>query len=480
VTMQQEEFVTQITKQNEDFSQWYTDVIKKADLVDYAPVKGFMVIKPYGYAIWENMQRELDRMLRASGHRNAYFPLFIPEHLLQKEAEHVEGFAPEVAWVTAGGNEQLTERIAVRPTSEAIVCSMYSKWIRSYRDLPILYNQWCNVVRWEKSTRPFLRTSEFLWQEGHTAHATEEEGEEETLKILEIYRDFAENVLAIPMLVGEKSKKEKFAGALRTYSMEALMLDGKALQAGTSHNLGQHFAKVFDIQYLDKDGQLKYVWTTSWGVSTRLIGGIIMVHGDDRGLVLPPRIAPYQVVIVPIAQHKEGVLEKAREIYKNLSTNFRVELDERDTYSVGWKFNEWELKGVPVRLEIGPRDIKNNQVVAVRRDNGEKTPISIAELDIRIKDLLDDIQKGIFNKALEFRDSNIRSAKTKEELISIMDNQLGFVKAFWCESEECEAEIKARTGATTRCIPFDQEETEGNCVVCGRHAKRFAYFAKAY
>jgi prolyl-tRNA synthetase len=373
MSKQQENFVKQITKQNEDFSQWYTDVIRKADLVDYAPVKGFMVIKPYGYALWENMQRELDNMLKASGHKNAYFPLFIPEHLLQKEAEHVEGFAPEVAWVTIGGTEELSERIAVRPTSEAIVCSMYSKWIKSYRDLPILYNQWCNVVRWEKSTRPFLRTSEFLWQEGHTAHATEEEAQEETLKILDIYRDFAENVLAIPMLTGEKSQKEKFAGAKMTYSMEAMMLDGKALQAGTSHNLGQHFAKVFDIQYLDRDGVLKYVWTTSWGVSTRLIGGIIMVHGDDRGLVLPPKVAPYQVVIVPIAQHKEGVLEKAGEIYKELSQGYRVELDDRDTYSVGWKFNEWELKGVPLRLEIGPRDIQNNQVVAVRRDTGEKT-----------------------------------------------------------------------------------------------------------
>ena len=398
MSKQQEDYVKQITKQNEDFSQWYTDVIRKADLVDYAPVKGFMVIKPYGYALWENMQRELDKMLKASGHKNAYFPLFIPEYLLQKEAEHVEGFAPEVAWVTIGGTEELTERIAVRPTSEAIVCSMYSKWIKSYRDLPILYNQWCNVVRWEKSTRPFLRTSEFLWQEGHTAHATEEEAQEETLKILDIYRDFAENVLAIPMLTGEKSEKEKFAGAKMTYSMEAMMLDGKALQAGTSHNLGQHFAKVFDIQYLDRDGELKYVWTTSWGVSTRLIGGIIMVHGDDRGLVLPPRVAPCQVVIVPIAQHKEGVLEKAGEIYENLSERFRMELDDRDTYSVGWKFNEWELKGVPLRLEIGPRDIQNNQVVAVRRDR-RKTVIE-TEAD-KNRALLEEIQKDI-SKALEF------------------------------------------------------------------------------
>ncbi|NLX86215.1 MAG: proline--tRNA ligase [Clostridiales bacterium] len=480
MSRQEEEFVTQITKQNEDFSQWYTDVIRKADLVDYAPVKGFMVIKPYGYALWENMQRALDDKLRATGHSNAYFPLFIPESLLQKEAEHVEGFAPEVAWVTAGGNEQLTERIAVRPTSEAIVCSMYSKWIRSYRDLPILYNQWCNVVRWEKSTRPFLRTSEFLWQEGHTAHASEEEAEEEALRILDIYKDFAENTLAIPVLTGQKSQKEKFAGALRTYTMEALMLDGKALQAGTSHNLGQHFAKVFDIQYLDKDGQLKYVWSTSWGVSTRLIGGIIMVHGDDRGLVLPPRVAPLQVVIVPIAQHKEGVLEKAAELQRNLSAKYRVKLDDRDTYSVGWKFNEWELKGVPVRLEIGPRDISSGQVVAVRRDTGEKISIAFEELEGRLSDLLEDIQLGIFNKALRFRDSNIRTARSMEEMASIMENQMSFVKAHWCESAECEAKVKEKTGATIRCIPFEQENGSGECMVCGGDAKRFVYFAKAY
>ncbi|MDD2573162.1 MAG: proline--tRNA ligase [Bacillota bacterium] len=480
MSKQNEDFVKQITKQNEDFSQWYTDVIRKADLVDYAPVKGFMVIKPYGYALWENMQRELDKMLKASGHKNAYFPLFIPENLLQKEAEHVEGFAPEVAWVTIGGTEELAERIAVRPTSEAIICSMYSKWIKSYRDLPILYNQWCNVVRWEKSTRPFLRTSEFLWQEGHTAHATEEDAQEETLKILGIYKDFAEKVLAIPMLTGEKSEKEKFAGAKMTYSMEAMMLDGKALQAGTSHNLGQHFAKVFDIQYLDRDGELKYVWSTSWGVSTRLIGGIIMVHGDDRGLVLPPRVAPYQVVIVPIAQHKEGVLEKAGEIFKNLSERYRVELDDRNTYSVGWKFNEWELKGVPLRLEIGPRDIQNNQVVAVRRDTGEKTIISMGELEKEIGTLLEEIQRGIFQKALEYRDKSIRVANNMEEFASLIESQRGFIKAMWCEASECEATIKEKTGATTRCIPFEQDKTGDRCVVCGKPAERVAYFAKAY
>ncbi len=476
----QEDFVTQIAKQNEDFSQWYTDVIRKADLVDYAPIKGFMVIKPYGYAIWENMQREMDKRFRATGHKNAYFPLFIPESLLQKEAEHVEGFAPEVAWVTAGGNEQLTERIAVRPTSEAIVCSMYSKWIRSYRDLPVLYNQWCNVVRWEKSTRPFLRTSEFLWQEGHTAHATEEEAEQETLKILGIYKDFAENILAIPVLTGVKSQKEKFAGAVRTYSMEALMLDGKALQAGTSHNLGQHFAKVFDIQYLDRDGQLKNVWSTSWGVSTRLIGGVIMVHGDDRGLVLPPKIAPSQVVIIPVAQHKEGVLDKTKEIFDNLSKLYRVELDDRDTYSPGWKFNEWELKGVPIRLEVGPRDIQSNQVVAVRRDTGEKMAIPMGELEKRIAVLLEDIHSNIYKKALAHREMNTHAAANMEELISIMGRKMGFVKAMWCQDTACEAEIKEKTGATTRCIPFEQDNADGRCVVCGKKADTAAYFAKAY
>ena len=475
-----DDFVTHITKQEEDFSQWYTDVIRKADLVDYSPVRGCMVIKPYGYAIWENMQRELDKRFKATGHTNAYFPLFIPESLLQKEIEHVEGFAPEVAWVTAGGDEQLSERLAVRPTSETLICSMYAKWIKSYRDLPVLYNQWGNVVRWEKSTRPFLRTSEFLWQEGHTAHATEKDAEEETLRILDVYRDFAENVMAIPMVLGKKSEREKFAGALRTYTMEALMLDGKALQAGTSHNLGQHFAKVFDIQYLDRDGELKYVWTTSWGTSTRMIGGVIMVHGDNRGLVLPPAIAPYQAVIVPVAQHREGVLEKAREIFENLSSEYRIYLDDRDTYSPGWKFNEWELKGVPVRLEIGPRDIQKGEVIAVRRDTGEKTAIKISKLQERVGALLVDIHIGIYRKALEFRENNTHNAGSIEQLVSIIEKKTGFVRAHWCGNDECEAFVKEKTGATIRCIPFKQEQSGGRCVVCGKKAEELAYFAKAY
>lgn len=420
----QREFVTHITAREEDFSQWYTDVILKADLVDYAPVKGCMVIKPYGYAIWENIQKELDERFRATGHKNAYFPLFIPESLLRKEAEHVEGFAPEVAWVTRGGSEELTEPLVVRPTSETIICAMYSKWIQSYRDLPILLNQWCNVVRWEKSTRPFLRTSEFLWQEGHTVHATEEEAEEETLRMLGIYKEFAENVLAIPVVVGRKSEKEKFAGALRTYTMEAMMQDGKALQAGTSHNLGQHFARVFDIQFLDKDGQLKYAWQTSWGVSTRLIGAIIMVHGDERGLVLPPKVAPVQVIVIPIAMHKEGVLDKAREVYKTIAdAGIRVEIDDRDTQTPGWKFNEWELKGVPIRLEIGPKDIEKNQVVLVRRDSFEKVPVPIDGVVQVINDMLSDIHKGIYQKALKMREDFTHVAHNFDEFKEILDEK---------------------------------------------------------
>ncbi len=477
----QQEFVTYITPREEDFSQWYTDVILKADLVDYAPVKGCMVIKPYGYAIWENIQRELDARFKATGHKNAYFPLFIPESLLRKEAEHVEGFAPEVAWVTRGGSEELAEPLVVRPTSETIICAMYSKWIQSYRDLPVLLNQWCNVVRWEKSTRPFLRTAEFLWQEGHTVHATEEEAEEETLRMLGVYKEFAENVLAIPVVVGRKSEKEKFAGALRTYTMEAMMQDGKALQAGTSHNLGQHFAKVFDIQYLDRDGQLKYAWQTSWGVSTRLIGAIIMVHGDERGLVLPPKVAPVQVVIIPIAMHKEGVLDKAREVYNMIAdAGVRVEIDDRDTQTPGWKFNEWELKGVPVRLEIGPKDIEKNQVVLVRRDNFEKIAVPMDNVVQAINDMLVEVHKGIYDKALKMRENFTHVAHNFDEFKEAIEVRKGFVKAMWCGERECEDNIKTETGATTRCIPFEQEHIDDHCVYCGRPAKHMVYFAKAY
>src|SRR5690554_5702828 len=378
----------------EDFPRWYTDVILKAELVDYSSVKGCMVIRAYGYEIWERIQAVMDGMFKATGHRNVYFPLFIPESLLNKEKDHVEGFAPEVAWVTKGGDEELEERLCVRPTSETLFSTMYAKWVGSWRDLPMLYNQWCNVVRWEKSTRPFLRTSEFLWQEGHTLHESYEEAQEETLQMLDIYSEVAEEHLAIPMVVGRKSDKEKFAGAYATYTMEALMHDGKALQSGTSHNLGQHFTKAFDITYTGREGDIEYPYHTSWGLSTRLIGGLIMVHSDDNGLVLPPKIAPTQVVVIPVAQHKEGVLDKAYEIKKQLEEQFRVEIDDSDGYSPGWKFNQWEMKGVPIRLEIGPRDIKNNQVVIARRDNGGKNILSMDNLNENIQKQLEDVQQG--------------------------------------------------------------------------------------
>lgn len=475
-----EEFVSHIARRSENFPQWYTDVIKKTDLVDYSDVKGFMVIKPYGYGIWELIQQEMDARFKATGHKNAYFPLLIPEALLQKEAEHVEGFAPEVAWVTQGGNEQLQERLAIRPTSETVICSMYSKWIQSYRDLPVLMNQWCNVVRWEKSTRPFLRTSEFLWQEGHTVHATAEEAEEETVRMLGVYREFAENVLAIPVITGQKTEKEKFAGAQHTYTIEAMMQDGKALQMGTSHNLAQHFAKVYDITFLDKDGELKYGYSTSWGVSTRMIGGVIMVHGDDRGLALPPRVAPTQVVVLPIAMHKEGVLEEAKKLYQTLvDAGLRVELDDRENQSPGWKFNEWEMKGVPARIEIGPRDIENGQVTIVRRDTFEKSTAPIEGIGAHICALMDQIHQTMFEKAKELRDSRIMHASNKEELAEGV--KTGFVKGMWCGDRECEDAIKEKTGATTRCIPFDESVKEGACCShCGKPAKHEMYFAKAY
>ncbi len=476
-----EEFVAHIAKRADDFPQWYTDLVLKTDMADYSDVKGCMVIKPYGYGVWELIQSEMDRRFKETGHKNAYFPLLIPESLLMKEAEHVEGFAPEVAWVTHGGKEELTERLAIRPTSETIFGSMYSKWIQSYRDLPMLLNQWCNVMRWEKSTRPFLRTSEFLWQEGHTVHATAEEAEEETVKMLNVYREFSENVLAIPVIVGQKSEKEKFAGAKHTYTMEAMMQDGKALQMGTSHNLGQNFAKSYDITFLDKDGVLKYGYTTSWGTSTRMIGGLIMVHGDDRGLVLPPKVAPVQVMILPIAQHKEGVLEKANEIFAELKTaGLRVELDDRENQSAGWKFNECEMKGIPVRLEIGPKDIEKGTVVLVRRDTFEKTFVPMESLATTVSQLLEDIHISLFEQAKQRRDERITSATDFETFKQGV--QSGFVKAMWCGDSECEAEIKQKTGATSRCMPFDdeQEHLSDCCVHCGKPAYKMMYFAKAY
>jgi len=476
----EQKFVKEITPMEKDFAQWYTDIILKTDMVDYSPVRGCMVIKPYGYSVWEGIQRVADMRFKKTGHKNAYFPLLIPESFLRREADHFQGFVPEVLWVTQGGSEELTERLAIRPTSETIICTMYSKWIKSYRDLPLLINQWCNVVRWEKTTRPFLRTAEFLWQEGHTVHATYEDAQKETLLMLEIYRQVAEDELAIPVILGAKSKQETFAGADVTYTMEAMMHDGKALQAGTSHNLGQNFTKMFDIKFLDKDGELKYAWSTSWGISTRLIGAIIMVHGDNRGLKMPPRIAPIQVVIIPIATHKEGVLDKAYELKKLLEDKYRVELDDREEYSAGWKFNEWEMKGVPLRLEIGPKDIENNQVTAVRRDTLEKFTLPLDNLDEKIGEILDDIHNTMYKMAAENREKKTFSTVDYEEIKRIFKENPGFIKTMWCESDECENKLKADTGATIRCIPFEQEHIGDVCPMCGKKATKMVYIAKAY
>jgi prolyl-tRNA synthetase len=475
--------VTEITPQSEDFSRWYLDVVRRAELADYSPVKGCMVIRPYGYAIWELIQQGLDRRFKESGHVNAYFPLFIPESLLMREAQHVEGFAPQVAWVTRGGDEELEERLIVRPTSEVIIGTMYAKWIQSWRDLPVLINQWANVVRWEKVTRPFLRTTEFLWQEGHTAHETEAEAQEETLKILALYKDFAEKDLAMPVIDGQKSDAEKFAGASKTYSIEALMGDGRALQAGTSHNLGQNFAKAFEIQFQGRDKTLQHAWTTSWGVSTRLIGGAIMTHGDDSGLILPPKVAPYQVVVVPISRGnwQETVLPRAREIRDDLTRQgVRVMLDDREAYTPGWKFAEWEMRGVPLRLEIGPKDIEKSQVMLARRDTREKLPVPMDGLTGKVLSLLQEIQDGLFRRALQFREEHTTRVTSYEEFKSIMDGRPGFVIAGWCGSGECEEQIKAETQATLRNIPFGNETASGTCVKCGRPASSEPWFAKAY
>ena len=478
-----ESFVTEITPQSQDFSRWYLDVVRRAELADYSPVKGCMVIRPYGYAIWEFIQQALDRRIKATGHVNAYFPLFIPESLLNKEAEHVEGFAPQVAYVTHGGGEELEEKLVVRPTSEAIIGTMYAKWVQSWRDLPILINQWANVVRWEKVTRPFLRTTEFLWQEGHTAHETEAEAEEETLKILELYKETVETELAVPVITGRKTESEKFAGALRTYSIEALMGDGRALQAGTSHNLGQNFAKAFDITFQARDKSVQHVWGTSWGMTTRLVGALIMTHGDDSGLVLPPRVAPYQVVIVPIPRGnwQETVLPKAREIQQQLvAAGVRVTLDDRDVYTPGWKFAEWELRGVPLRLEIGPKDLEKSQVLVARRDTREKLGVPMDGLVGRIRDLLDDIQRNLFGRALKFRDEHTQHADTYDAFKQAMQGRPGFVVAPWCGSAECETEIKTDTQATIRNMPLNASAPTGRCVRCDRAAQAEAWFAKAY
>lgn len=475
----EKEFVKNIADMHEDFPQWYTDVVLKTELVDYGPVKGTMVIRPYGYAIWEVIQRELDKRFKESGHENAYFPMLIPYSYLVKETEHVEGFAPEVALVTHVGDQELPEKLVVRPTSETIICEMYRRWVQSYRDLPVLINQWANVVRWEKTTRPFLRTSEFLWQEGHTLHASEAEAREETLRMLNIYEEFSRNVLAIPMFTGRKSEKEKFAGAKETYSIEAMMQDGKSLQSGTSHYFGNSFAEAFDIKYLDKDGKLKAPYQTSWGVSTRLIGAVIMTHGDQRGLCLPPAIAPVQAVIIPVAMHKDGVLDKCREVYIALKSVARVKLDDRD-FTPGWKFNEYEMKGVPVRIEIGPRDIENGVATVARRaKTEEKFTIRLDDIATELPKLLADIQTNMYNKALAFRDSHVKIVSDTAELKDAVDSG-NFALGMWCGDRECEDKIKEITGASTRNMPFDQTPCGDKCVCCGKKATKKIYFGKAY
>lgn len=475
-----DKLVKEITSMNEDFTQWYTDVVKKAELIEYSKIKGCMIFRPNGYAIWEKIQKELDAMFKETGVENVYMPMFIPESLLQKEKDHVEGFAPEVAWVTQGGEEKLEERLCVRPTSETLFCDLYSKIIHSHRDLPKLYNQWCSVVRWEKTTRPFLRNSEFLWQEGHTAHATAEEAIERTIQMLNVYSDFLEKYLAIPVIKGKKTDKEKFAGAESTYTIEALMHDGKALQAGTSHYFGDGFAKAFDIQYTDKENKLSYVHQTSWGLSIRLIGAIIMVHGDDSGLVLPPKIAPTQIMIVPIAQHKEGVLEKAEELKKKLlKAGFSVKCDVSEK-SPGWKFSEQEIRGIPLRIEIGPKDIEKGIVTAVRRDNREKTEIAFESLEKEISEILDKMQSDMLEKAKKHLETHIHTATTYEEFKEIVSTKPGFIKMMWCGDKACELKVKEDTTATSRCMPFEQEHIGDVCPICGKPAKTMVYWGKAY
>lgn len=473
--------VEAITSMDTDFAQWYTDVVKKAELIDYSSVKGCMVIKPAGYAIWENIQSELDRRFKETGVENVYMPMFIPESLLQKEKDHVEGFAPEVAWVTHGGLNPLQERMCVRPTSETLFCDFYANDIQSYRDLPKCYNQWCSVVRWEKETRPFLRSREFLWQEGHTAHATAEEAEERTIQMLNLYADFCEEVLAMPVVRGKKTDKEKFAGAEATYTIEALMHDGKALQSGTSHNFGDGFAKAFDIQYTDRDNKLQYVHQTSWGMTTRLIGAIIMVHGDDSGLVLPPRIAPTQVMVIPIQQHKEGVLDKAAKIWEILkNAGIRVKMDDSEK-SPGWKFSEQEMRGIPIRVELGPKDIEAGKCVLVRRDTREKIECALDQVAETAAKLLQDIQKDMYARAKAHLESHISEVKSYAAFKDAVENKPGFIRAMWCGSEECEIKIKEDTTATSRCMPLKEEEAVSDvCVCCGKPAHKLVYWGKAY
>jgi len=477
--MANEKMVKAITSMDEDFAKWYTDIVAKAELMDYSSVKGCMIIRPYGYAIWENIQKILDGMFKETGHENVCMPMFIPESLLQKEKDHVEGFAPEVAWVTHGGNEKLEERLCVRPTSETLFCDHYANIVQSYRDLPKLYNQWCSVVRWEKTTRPFLRSREFLWQEGHTIHATAEEAQAETVRMLDTYARFAEEFLAIPVIKGVKTEKERFAGAVNTYTIEAMMHDGKALQSGTSHFFGDGFARAFNIQFTDKENKLTYPFQTSWGVSTRLIGAIIMTHGDNDGLVLPPAIAPIQTVIVPIASHKEGVVEKATEVYERVKKICRAKIDLSEQ-SPGWKFAEYEMKGVPLRLELGPKDIEKNQCVIVRRDNRQKYFVSLDDLETEIPRLLLEMRDAMFTAALERRNNMTYEAHDLEEMIKVADEKPGFIKAMWCGSRECEEALKEKAGVSSRCIPFEQEPVGDTCVCCGKKADKMLYWGKAY
>ena len=474
------DFVKEITNIDEDFARWYTDIVIKAELADYTDVKGFVAIKPYGYAIWEKIQEYTDKRFKETGIKNAYFPVLIPENLLQKEKDHVEGFAPEVAWVTTAGEKQLEEKLCVRPTSETVISTMYSKWLSSWRDLPFLYNQWCNVLRWEKETRPFLRTREFLWQEGHTIHETAEEAKERTLQMLEVYADVSENLLAMPVIKGIKTETEKFAGAEETYTIESLMHDGRALQAGTSHYFGQNFAKPFNIKFQNRDGNEEYAYQTSFGLSTRLIGGLIMSHGDNRGLKLPPRVAPTQVIIIPIAMHKEGVIENAQKLKEELKEKFRVELDDRDQYSPGYKFNDCEMRGIPLKIELGPKDIENKKCILVRRDTQEKIEINISEVSLKVEQILESIQKNMYNECLERMKQKTSIARNMEEFKNNIETNQGLIKAMWCGSAECEEEIHNITGAKSRCMPFEQEQIGDKCVCCGKPANKMVIWGRQY
>ena len=478
--MGKEEFVKEITNIDDDCVQWYTDVVRKAELADYTDTKGCIAIRPYGYAIWENIQKYTDQKFKEVGVTNFYMPILIPESMLQKEKDHVEGFAPEVAWVTMGGEDKLQERLCIRPTSETIISTMYSKWVKSWRDLPILGNQWCNVLRWEKETRPFLRSREFLWQEGHTVHETAKEAEERTKMMLNIYSDVIEKLLAIPVLKGRKTPKEQFAGADSTYTVETMTYDGRALQAGTSHYFGQNFTKPFEVKFQNREGKEEYAYQTSWGISTRLIGALIMAHGDNRGLKLPPKVAPIQAVIVPIAQHKEGVLEKVTSIYNNLNKNYRMKLDDRDNYSTGFKYNDWEMRGVPVRIEIGPRDLENNQAVLVRRDNGEKEIVELSNLNERLGTLLEEIQNSMFNECLKRMEEKTTIAYTLDEMLESLEKNQGFIKTMWCGDVACEDKVKEVTGAHSRCMPFEQEQLADICPVCGKKATKMVIWGRQY